>query len=57
MFGFSQFFCLPLPAREEFTEMALLCEHIPSTCTAGQVNQSIQLQLNKQQESQSPIHK
>lgn len=48
---------LPVPAREEFTEMALLCEHIPSTCAAGQANQTIMLQQNEQQDGHKPIHK
>lgn len=51
------FFCLTVAGREEFTEMALLCEHIPSRCTAGQANQTIMLRQNEQQDSRSPIHK
>lgn len=51
------FFCLTVPGREEFTEMALLCEHIPSRCTAGQAKKAIILRQNEQQDIRSPIHK
>lgn len=54
---FPVFFCLTVPGREEFTEMARLCVHGASRCTAGQAKQTIILRQNEQQDSRHPIHK
>lgn len=37
-------FLLPLSARDELTEVTLLCGHTPSTCRAGQADQNFMLQ-------------
>lgn len=42
--SFYSSFLVPLSARDELTEVTLLCGHTPPTCRAGQTDQDFMLQ-------------